>query len=52
MKELKVRNIDGKYFLCADKDEKYFAIEREEMPKNVKIGDTIIISDEGKISIK
>ncbi len=52
MRELKVRSFDGKFFLCTDKEEKYFAIEKEEMPAQVKPGDRIVISDEGKISIK
>ena len=52
MRELKVKSFDGKYFLCTDKEEKYFAIAKEEMPPQVKPGDRIVISDDGKISIK
>lgn len=51
MKSLKVTRFDGKYFLCEDKENKVFAIEKNEMPSNVNLGDTINISDEGEIEV-
>ena len=52
MKELKVTRFDGKYFICTDKDNAFFAIEKAEMPTEVKNGDVIVIDNEGNISLK
>lgn len=52
MKELKVTRFDGKYFICTDKDNAFFAIEKAEMPLEVKVGDVIVINAEGTIQIK
>lgn len=52
MKELKITRFDGTYFICTDKENALFAIEKKEMPADVKIGDTVVIDKEGNISIK
>lgn len=52
MKELKVTRFDGTYFICTDKENTLFAIEKKEMPVDVKMGDMIIIDNDGNISIK
>ncbi|MBQ8134678.1 MAG: hypothetical protein IJ192_09795 [Clostridia bacterium] len=52
MKELKVNSFDGNYYLCTDKDGKYFAIPKEDMPKSAELGGTVVITDDGKIHIK
>lgn len=52
MKELKIVRFDGKFYICTDKDNSFFAIEKDEMPAEVKIRDTILINAEGIIQIK
>ncbi len=52
MKNLKVKRIDGIYFICEDKDKKMFAIEKADMPKSVKEGDMIMITSDGRIEVK
>lgn len=52
MKQLRVNNFNGMYYICSDKNEKYFAIPKEEMPEGIEQGDIIIISDEGTITKK
>lgn len=51
MKKLKIDRTEGTFFICEDKEKKMFAIERNEMPKEAKCGDTIVISDDGIITI-
>lgn len=51
MRKLKIDRIEGTFFICEDKEKKMFAIEKNEMPKDVKCGDTIVISDEGIITV-
>lgn len=52
MKKLRIKKFDGIYFLCEDKEKKMFAIEKADMPENVKEGDIIIISSDGTIEVK
>ena len=52
MKQLKVKNCDGVYYICEDKNEKFYAIPMEEMPEGAEQGDIIIISDNGEINKK
>lgn len=49
MQKLKVDGFNGTYFICLDKNKKAFAIAKTEMPKNIKVGDLIIITPDGKI---
>lgn len=49
MQKLKVDGFNGTYFICLDKNKKAFAIDKSEMPKNIKVGDFITITPDGKI---
>ena len=51
MMKLKVDRIDGTLVICTDKEKKFFAIEKAEIPKEVKQGDFIEINDSGKLTV-
>ncbi len=51
MKKLIIDRFDGIYYFCSDKEKKFFAIEAKEMPKEAKVGNTIQIDDDGKITV-
>lgn len=51
MRKLKVDRTEGNFFICEDKEKKMFAIEKNEMPKEAKCGDMIVISYDGIISV-
>ncbi len=51
MRTLKVDRIDGTFVICMDKEKKFFAIEKSEIPSEVKKGSFIIIDDNGEISV-
>ena len=51
MRKLKVDRIDGTFVICTDKEKKFFAIEKEEIPAQVKQGDFIDIDDNGTIVV-
>ncbi len=51
MKKLKVDRIDSMYVICIDKDKKFFALDVNEAPKNIKKGDKLTIDDNGKVEI-
>lgn len=51
MRKLKIDRTEGIFFICEDKEKKMFAIEKNEMPKEAKCGDMIVISDDGIISV-
>ncbi len=51
MRKLKIDRTEGNFFICEDKEKKMFAIEKNEMPKEAKCGDIIVISDDGIISV-
>lgn len=51
MRTLKIDRTEGSFFICEDKEKKMFAIEKNEMPKDAKCGDTIVISDDGVITV-
>lgn len=51
MRILKIDRTEGSFFICEDKEKKMFAIEKNEMPKDAKCGDTIVISDDGVITV-
>ena len=51
MRKLKGDRTEGNFFICEDKEKKMFAIEKNEMPKEAKCGDMIVISDDGIISV-
>ncbi len=52
MKELKINSFDGNYYLCTDKEGKYFGIPKDEIPQSVELGSTVVITNDGKIHIK
>ncbi len=51
MKKLKVDRFDGTMVIFTDKEKKYFAIEKAEIPHELKKGDLVEIDDEGKITL-
>ena len=51
MMKLKVDRIDGTLVICTDKEKKFFAIEKAEIPKDVKQGDFIEIDDSGNLTV-
>lgn len=48
---LKVDRFEGTMVICTDKEKKFFAIEKSELPDEVKPGYFIDIDEEGNISI-
>ena len=52
MKELIILRTENQFYICSDKENKFFAIEIKEMPEEIKIGDKIQINNEGEISKK
>lgn len=51
MMTLKVDRIEGTLVICTDKEKKFFAIEKAEIPKEVKSGDFIEIDNDGKLTV-
>ncbi len=51
MKQLIIDRFDGVYAICEDKDRAFFAIELGELPANVRVGDVLVISDEGELRV-
>lgn len=51
MMKLKAERFEGTMVICTDKEKKFFAIEKAELPKEVKIGCFIDIDDEGNITV-
>ena len=51
MMKLKVDRIDGTLVICTDKEKKFFAIEKSEIPVDVKRGDFIEIDNSGKLTV-
>ena len=49
MKQLVIDRFEGKYAICEDSDQKYFAIELSELPKEAKPGCVLQITDEGEL---
>ena len=49
MKQLIIDRFEGKYAICEDKDQKYFAIEAQELPQGAKAGCVLQITDEGEL---
>lgn len=52
MMTLKVDRTDGTLVICTDKEKKFFAIEKSEIPASVKQGDFIEIDDNGKLTVR
>lgn len=52
MRELILKKTEGKFFICEDKEGKFFAIEISEIPTNLRAGDAIVIDSDGIITAK
>ena len=50
-KYLVIDRFEGKYAICEDAEQKYFAIETAELPPEAKEGSVLLISDEGTLSL-
>ena len=48
---LKVDRFDGTFVICTDKDKKLYAIEKSEIPGEVKKGWFIEIDDNGALKV-
>ena len=51
MKQRIVDRFEGKYAICEDKEQKYFAIETEELPQDVSEGSVLEITEEGELRL-
>jgi hypothetical protein len=52
MKTLAIDRFEGTYAICEDNDQKFFAIELLELPKDAKEGDVLDVNDaDGTITI-
>lgn len=51
MKNLIVDRFEGAYAICEDEEKKLFAIELAELPKGVREGDVLEISDDGSLNV-
>ena len=51
MKQLVIDRFEGKYAICTDKDQKFFAIELPELPAGAKAGSVLTITDEGELRL-
>ena len=49
MRQLVIDRYEGKYAICEDGEEKYFAIELQELPEGAKEGSVLNITDEGEL---
>lgn len=52
MMTLKVDRTEGTFVICTDKEKKFFAIEKSELPQAVKSGDFIDIDDSGNLTVR
>ena len=51
MKQLIIDRFEGKYALCEDADQRYFAIEQAELPSGAAEGSVLEISNEGELRL-
>lgn len=51
MRKLKVDRFDGTMVIFIDKEKKYFAIEKAEIPFDVKKGDFVEIDSDGSLRL-
>ncbi len=51
MKQLVIDRLDGKFAICTDSDQKFFAIELPELPQGAKAGSVLTITDEGELCL-
>lgn len=51
MKQLVIDRLDGKFAICTDNDQKFFAIELPELPQGAKVGSVLTITDQGELCL-
>ncbi len=51
MKQLVIDRFEGKYAICTDSEEKYYAIELPELPQGAQAGSVLCITDEGELRV-
>ncbi len=51
MRQLSIDRFEGKFAICEDSEEKFYAIETSELPEGAKEGDVLRITDEGELLI-
>ncbi len=51
MKKMIIDRFDGVYAICEDKDKAFFAIDQTELPDGAKVGDVLMITDDGTLKI-
>lgn len=51
-KYLSIDRFEGKYAICEDAEQKYFAIETSELPAGAAEGSVLLISDDGILSLE
>lgn len=51
MKKMIIDRFDGVYAICEDKDKAFFAIDQTELPEGAKVGDVLMITDDGGLKI-
>lgn len=49
MKQLIIDRFEGKYAICEDEEQRYFAIETAELPEGAGEGVVLKITDEGEL---
>ena len=52
MKQLVIDRLEGKFAICSDSEEKYFAIEIPELPAGAKVGSVLSITEEGELHLE
>ena len=51
MKQLVIDRLYGKYAICTDSDQTFYAIELPEVPQGAKAGSVLRITDEGELQL-
>lgn len=51
MKQLIIDRFEGKYAICEDAEQRYFAIEQDELPEGAAEGIVLEITDEGELRL-
>ena len=51
MKQLIIDRFEGRFAICEDAEERYFAIETAELPQGAGEGGVIRITDEGELTL-
>lgn len=51
MRHLAIDRLEGKYAICEDQDQNYYAIETGELPAGAKEGIVLVITDEGELRL-